>query len=48
MTFHCIPGIWLDDYGVELSESFRVTENGIEVFANFPRKLFVKNATNVY
>ncbi|PKC51539.1 Creatinase/aminopeptidase, partial [Rhizophagus irregularis] len=23
MTFHCIPGIWLDEYGVELSESFR-------------------------
>ncbi|MDM5334384.1 M24 family metallopeptidase [Ureibacillus composti] len=48
MTFHCIPGIWLDNYGVELSESFRVTENGIEVFANFPRQLFVKNSTKVY
>ncbi|MEL3961557.1 M24 family metallopeptidase [Lysinibacillus endophyticus] len=48
MTFHCIPGIWLDEYGVELSESFRVTESGIEVFADFPRKLFVKNATKVY
>lgn len=42
MTFHLIPGIWLDHYGVEISESFRVTENGCEVFADFPRELFVK------
>ncbi|CEP67477.1 Peptidase M24, structural domain [Moorella glycerini] len=42
MTFHMIPGIWLDDCGVEISESFLVTENGCEVFANFPRMLFVK------
>lgn len=42
MTFHMIPGIWLDDCGVEISESFRVTDSGCEVFANFPRKLFVK------
>lgn len=48
MTFHCIPGIWLDNYGVELSESFRLTESGIEVFASFPRQLFVKNSTKVY
>jgi Xaa-Pro dipeptidase len=42
MTFHMIPGIWLEKYGVELSESFRVTETGCEVFANFPRQLFIK------
>ncbi|MHB1407436.1 MAG: M24 family metallopeptidase [Desulfitobacteriaceae bacterium] len=42
MTFHLIPGIWLDDYGVEISEPFRVTETGCELFVNFPRKLFVK------
>jgi ectoine hydrolase len=42
MTFHMIPGIWLDKYGVELSESFRVTETGCEVLANFPRELFIK------
>jgi ectoine hydrolase len=42
MTFHMIPGIWLDHYGVEISESFRVTENGCEVLADFPRQLFVK------
>lgn len=42
MTFHMIPGIWLDKYGIEVSESFRVTENGCEVLANFPRTLFIK------
>lgn len=42
MTFHMIPGIWQDDYGVEISEPFRVTENGCALFVNFPRKLFIK------
>ncbi|MGS2779587.1 M24 family metallopeptidase [Robertmurraya sp. GLU-23] len=44
MTFHLIPGMWLDNYGIEISESFRVTETGCEVFANFPRQLFIKKA----
>ena len=44
MTFHLIPGIWFDDYGVELSESFCVTEKGYELFANVPRKLFIKDS----
>ncbi len=42
MTFHIIPGIWTDEFGVEISESFRVTDTGAETFAEFPRKLFVK------
>jgi Xaa-Pro dipeptidase len=42
MTFHMILGMWMDDYGFECSESFRVTETGCETFARFPRKLFVK------
>ncbi|WP_249870471.1 M24 family metallopeptidase [Oceanobacillus saliphilus] len=42
MTFHVIPGIWLEEHGVEISESIRVTKNGCEVLADFPRKLFVK------
>ncbi len=40
MTFHTIPGLWFDDFGVELSETFRVTANGAEPLADFPRKLF--------
>ncbi len=43
MTFHLIPGIWLDEYGFEASESFRVTETGCETFANLPRQLFIKD-----
>src|SRR5699024_4904843 len=42
MTFHMIPGIWLDDLGVEFSESFRVTDQGYELLSQFPRKLLTK------
>ncbi|AOT68707.1 M24 family metallopeptidase [Geosporobacter ferrireducens] len=42
MTFHMIPGIWLEDCGVDISESFRVTESGCETFTNYPRRLLVK------
>ncbi len=42
MTFHMILGMWMEDWGFECSESFRVTETGCETFANFPRKLFIK------
>ena len=40
MTFHMILGMWMDNYGFECSESFRVTVDGCETFADFPRKLF--------
>lgn len=40
MTFHMIPGMWFDSYGVELSETFCVTENGCEVLADYPREIF--------
>jgi len=42
MTFHCIPAIWLDTYGLVISESFAVTKNGAECFADYPRILFAK------
>jgi len=42
MCFHMILGMWMDDWGFECSESFRITENASETFADFPRKLFVK------
>jgi ectoine hydrolase len=41
MTFHLIPGIWLDNIGFEVSETLRVTETGCETLANFSRELFV-------
>ncbi|MFZ4454090.1 M24 family metallopeptidase [Salibacterium aidingense] len=37
MAFHLIPGIWLEDVGVEISESFVVTEEGCELLCRFPR-----------
>ncbi len=43
MTLHMIPGVWMDDWGIEISECFRVTDRGAEPFCNFPRKLFVKD-----
>jgi ectoine hydrolase len=43
MTFHMILGMWMDDWGFECSESLRVTEEGCETFADFPRKLFIKS-----
>jgi ectoine hydrolase len=42
MTFHCIPAIWLDIYGIVISESFAVGKNGAECFADYPRILFSK------
>ncbi len=42
MTFHLMPGIWYEDYGVEITESIRVTESGCELLTNFPRKIFEK------
>ena len=39
MTFHCIPAIWLDDYGLVISESFVITDAGAKTFADFPRRL---------
>lgn len=42
MCLHMIPGIWQDDWGIEISEAFRVTERGPELLADTPRELFVK------
>ncbi|SDH89438.1 Xaa-Pro dipeptidase [Alteribacillus persepolensis] len=37
MAFHLIPGIWLEELGVEISESFVVTEKGCETLSSYPR-----------
>ncbi|NNU87300.1 ectoine hydrolase DoeA [Geobacillus sp. 47C-IIb] len=42
MTFHIMPGMWLDGYGVAITETIRVTENGCETITKFPRELFIK------
>ncbi len=43
MTIHFMPGIWMDDWGIEISECFRVTETGCEPLANTPRELILKD-----
>lgn len=43
MTFHFIPALWFDQHGIEISESVRITENGCETLANYPRELIVQD-----
>jgi len=43
MTFHIIPGIWMDDWGIEISECVHITETGARPFADVPRRLIVKD-----
>ena len=42
MSFHCIPALWMDKYGLVISESFVITDAGAKTFADFPRVLFSK------
>jgi ectoine hydrolase len=42
MTFHCIPALWLAQWGLVISQSFAVGAKGAEVFGEFPRRLFSK------
>ena len=42
VTFHMIAGMWMDTWGLEVSETIRVTKNGCETFCNFPRELYIK------
>jgi ectoine hydrolase len=38
-----IVGMWLDDLGFDLSETFHVTAHGAECLSSFPRELAVKD-----
>ncbi|NLY44834.1 MAG: M24 family metallopeptidase [Tissierella sp.] len=42
MTLHVIPGMYFEDFGVEISDAIRVTETGCETLGNVERKLFIK------
>ncbi len=43
MTFHFMPGLWMEDWGLEITESILIREDGpAECFCDVPRKLFVK------
>jgi len=43
MTFHFMPGIWAEDWGIEITESIVVGENRAECLANVPRQLLIKD-----
>jgi len=44
MTFHFMPALWMKDWGLEITETLRIRENGAaEPLANVPCKLFVKD-----
>ena len=42
MTFHFMTGLWMDDWGLEITESLVITEGPPECLASVPRRLFVK------
>jgi ectoine hydrolase len=44
MTFHFMPGLWMDDWGIEITESIEITADGpARPFCSIERKLFVKD-----
>jgi ectoine hydrolase len=43
MTLHFMPALWLDDGGIELTESIRIGPNGAEMLCKVPRKILVKD-----
>ncbi len=44
MTFHFMPGLWMDGWGMETTESLLIVSQGsAEAFCSMDRKLFVKN-----
>ncbi|MBM6592596.1 ectoine hydrolase DoeA [Microvirga pudoricolor] len=42
MTFHFMTGLWLENMGLEITESIVITDKGVECLSDVPRKLFVK------
>ncbi|WP_299822255.1 ectoine hydrolase DoeA [uncultured Jannaschia sp.] len=43
MTFHFMTGLWLDNFGFEITESIAITDGDPECLADVPRKLVVKS-----
>ena len=44
MTFHFMPGLWMEDWGLEITETLLIRENGpAECLADVPRRLVVKD-----
>ncbi|MEH6403746.1 MAG: ectoine hydrolase DoeA [Sneathiella sp.] len=43
MTFHFMTGLWMDDWGLETTESIVITDGEVELLASVPRQLFIKD-----
>ena len=43
MVIHIIPGIWLDDWGLEISQCVLIGPNGGERLCAYPEPLVVKD-----
>ena len=44
MTFHFMPGLWMEDWGLEITETLLISETGpAECLADVPRRLLVKD-----
>ncbi len=41
MTLHVMLGMWMDGWGMELSETVAVTKMGVDCLTNFPRNVHV-------
>lgn len=42
MTFHFMTGLWMDNWGLETTESIVITDGAPELLANVPRELVIK------
>ncbi|MZR31658.1 ectoine hydrolase DoeA [Sneathiella litorea] len=43
MTFHFMTGLWMDDWGMETTESIVITDSAPELLASVPRQLMIKD-----
>ncbi len=43
MVIHFMPGLWQDNWGLEITESIVIAAGGAECLTNVPRELFVKD-----
>ena len=41
-VFHAILGMWMEGWGLEVSETILITPTACETLTNFPREVFVK------
>lgn len=41
MTFHFMPGLWQDQWGLEITESIVITKQGPECLSSVPREIFI-------